>query len=314
MLNKIKKYLYGFFFGLKNADSEMFSSKHTSNSDSNYIQQIKENNIGKDLLKGEVTQEVEDLRYSTYAVYRESNKYEYIGNGVSVKKENVDVDYNNFQFVQRNKLFCKSIYESLNEDSSNNFDDFTLKFTYNDVSRFKLERYVEYLTIKIVNGVAKLTLRFNKDYDISNPFTKIFYKELMKLDNDSIKINEFNNLSSILFTTFKAQGEDDFIMYSFYNLEYKGYEILDEYVNITYTTNVFNREDLTKKFFSKNQNDKYNKKLSKEKTVTTISNVIDYKCSECGSILNQYDYDITKYEFGRGLCIKCLEKYLTFEK
>lgn len=314
MLNKIKKYLYGFFFGLKNADSEMFSSKHTSNSDSNYIQQIKENNIGKDLLKGEVTQEVEDLRYSTYAVYRESNKYEYIGNGVSVKKENVDIDYNNFKFVQRNKLFCKSIYESLNEDSSNNFDDFTLKFTYNDVSRFKLERYVEYLTIKIVNGVAKLTLRFNKDYDISNPFTKIFYKELMKLGNESIKINEFNNLSSILFTTFKAQGEDDFIMYSFYNLEYKGYEILDEYVNITYTTNVFNREDLTKKFFSKNQNDKYNKKLSKEKTVTTISNVIDYKCSECGSILNQYDYEITKYEFGRGLCIKCLEKYLTFEK
>ncbi len=314
MLNKIKKYLYGFFFGLKNADSEMFSSKHTSNSDSNYIQQIKENNIGKDLLKGEVTQEVEDLRYSTYAVYRESNKYEYIGNGVSVKKENVDIDYNNFKFVQRNKLFCKSIYESLNEDSSNNFDDFTLKFTYNDVSRFKLERYVEYLTIKIVNGVAKLTLRFNKDYDISNPFTKIFYKELMKLDNDSIKINEFNNLSSIFFTTFKAQGEDDFIMYSFYNLEYKGYEILDEYVNITYITNVFNREDLTEKFFSKNQNDKYNKKLSKEKTVTTISNVIDYKCSECGSILNQYDYEITKYEYGRGLCIKCLEKYLTFEK
>ena len=78
MLTKLKKYLYGFFFGLKNADSEMFSSKHTSNSDSNYIQQIKETNVGKDLLKGEVTQEVEDLRYSTYSVYRESNQYEYI--------------------------------------------------------------------------------------------------------------------------------------------------------------------------------------------------------------------------------------------
>ena len=87
MLNKIKKYLYGFFYGLKNADSEMFTSKHSSSSDSSYIQQIKETNVGKDLLKGEVTQEVEDLRYSTYAVYREANQYEYIGNGVAIKKE-----------------------------------------------------------------------------------------------------------------------------------------------------------------------------------------------------------------------------------
>ena len=144
--------------------------------------------------------------------------------------------------------------------------------------------------------------------------TRIFYKELIKLSSDNNKIIEFTNLNSVCFTTFKAQGEDDFIMYSFSNLEYKGYEDLDNYVNIMFSTSVFSREDLTKKFFSKNQNDKYDKKLSKEKTVTTISNVIEYKCSECGSILNQYDYEITKYEFGRGLCIKCLEKYLTLEK
>lgn len=313
MLTKLKKYLYGFFFGLKNADSEMFSSKHTSNSDSNYIQQIKETNVGKDLLKGEVTQEVEDLRYSTYSVYKESNQYEYIGNGISIKKERGNIDYNNFKFVQRNKLFCKSVYESLNDEEVNDLDGFTLTFTYNDVNRFKIERYVEYITVHIVNGVANLTLRFNKDYDISTPLTRMFYNELMKLSNDSIKSNEFTNLNSVFFTTFKAQGEDDLVMYSFSNLCYNGYEMLDNFVNIKYSTNVFNREDLTEKYFSKNQREKYDKKISKEKRVTSVSNIIDYKCSECGSNMNQYDYDITKHEYGRSLCIKCLEKYLTFK-
>lgn len=312
MLNKIKKYLYGFFFGLKNADSEMFTSKNSSTSDSGYIQQIKETNIGKDLLKGEVTQEVEDLRYSTYAVYKESNQYEYIGNGVAVYKPKEEINLNNYKFTQRNKKFCKSVLESIDENKDD-MDSFTLTFSYDDISRFKLERYVEYITVHIVNGSALISLKFNKDYDLSTPMTKMFYNELMKLLNNDVKYNDFTILNSICFTTFKAVGEDDFIMYVFSNLEYKRCEETDESVIVYFGTNVYSREDLTSKFFSKNQKDKYDMKLGKEKTRSSVSSVVSHKCSECGETMNEFDYDITQHDFGRSLCVKCLEKYLTFD-
>ena len=309
------KLFYGLGFGMKNAESEMLLSKNSSNSESSYVQQIKEQNVGKDLLKGEVTQEVEDLRYSTYKVYKESNNYEYLGNGVAIKKEKIDFNINNFSFVQRNKIFCKSVYESFDDTKDGDADKFTLIIGYETSPRFKLERFAECLTVCGTNGNVDITFRFNKAYDLSSPITKMFYNELMKLE-DSERGNEIysNNISNLCFTTYKAQGEDDFIMYVFNNLRPKNYELLDQYVNITFTTNDFTRQDLTEKFFSKNQQDKYEMKISKEKNISFLVPESKYKCSECGEEMNQFDYEITSYDFGRGLCLKCLEKYLTLDK
>jgi hypothetical protein len=319
MIKKISNFFSGLFYGLasgfKNAESEMFTSKHSPNSDSGYVQQIKEQNIGKDLLKGEVTQEVEDLRYSTYKVYRESDNYEYIGNGMSVKKEVQPFNINNFTFVQKNKIFCKGVYESFDETKENDADKFTLTIVYDNTPRFRLERFVECLTVNGVNGIVDITFRFNKAYDLTSPITKMFFNEVMKLKN-SERGNEVycDNIISLCFTTYKAQGEEDFIMYIFNDLKPKSYEFFDEYINITFTTIDFKRDDLTEKFFSKNQQDKYSTKIEKERKLSFVTHNPKYKCSECGEEMNQFDYEITSYDFGKGLCIKCLEKYLTLDK
>lgn len=312
--NFFARFFYGLGFGMKNAESEMLLSKNSSNSESSYVQQIKEQNIGKDLLKGEVTQEVEDLRYSTYKVYKESNNYEYLGDGVAIKKEKKDFNINNFSFVQRNKIFCKSVYESF-EESVEDMDKFTLTVVYETSPRFKIERFTECLTVRGVNGNIDITFRFNKAYDINSPITRMFYNELMKLENTE-RGNEIysDNITNLCFTTYKAQGEDDFIMYIFNNLQPKSYEFLEQYVNITFTTNDFTRQDLTEKFFSKNQQDKYTMKMSKDRTISFLVPESKYRCSECGEEMNQFDYEITSYDFGRGLCLKCLEKYLTLDK
>lgn len=312
--NFFARFFYGLGFGMKNAESEMLLSKNSSNSESSYVQQIKEQNVGKDLLKGEVTQEVEDLRYSTYKVYKESNNYEYLGDGVAIKKEKKDFNINNFSFVQRNKIFCKSVYESF-EESVEDMDKFTLTVVYETSPRFKIERFTECLTVRGVNGNIDITFRFNKAYDINSPITRMFYNELMKLENTD-RGNEIysDNITNLCFTTYKAQGEDDFIMYIFNNLQPKSYEFLEQYVNITFTTNNFTRQDLTEKFFSKNQQDKYTMKMSKDRTISFLVPESKYRCSECGEEMNQFDYEITSYDFGRGLCLKCLEKYLTLDK
>ena len=61
----------------------------TSNKDgSNGIvmeDKIEQNSLLNSLLRGEVTQEVEELRYETYKAEEESNNYKYIGNGVAMK-------------------------------------------------------------------------------------------------------------------------------------------------------------------------------------------------------------------------------------
>ena len=312
--NFFTRFFYGLGFGMKNAESEMLLSKNSSNSESSYVQQIKEQNVGKDLLKGEVTQEVEDLRYSTYKVYKESNNYEYLGDGVAIKKEKKDFNINNFSFVQRNKIFCKSVYESF-EESVDDMDKFTLTVVYETSPRFKIERFTECLTVRGVNGNIDITFRFNKAYDINSPITRMFYNELMKLENTD-RGNEIysDNITNLCFTTYKAQGEDDFIMYIFNNLQPKSYEFLEQYVNVTFTTNDFTRQDLTEKFFSKNQQDKYTMKMSKDRTISFLVPESKYRCSECGEEMNQFDYEITFYDFGRGICLKCLEKYLTLDK
>ena len=175
MFKKIKNLFYSFFYGLKGAENEMFVSKHSINSDTNFTQQIQQDNLGENLLKGEVKQEVMDLRYSTYSVSRESESYEYVGDGVAIKKERKPFDINNFSFIQKNKIFCDGVLDSMNE--TNGQDEFTILCTYKDVNRFKLERFIDYIYVNTINNNAKITFRFNKSYDFKNPMTKLFYNE-----------------------------------------------------------------------------------------------------------------------------------------
>lgn len=315
MFSKLKRFfikiIYSFSDGLKNAENEMFVSKNTSNADSSYTQQINVRNVGGDLLKGEVTQEVEDLRYSTYQVYKESNNYEYIGEGISVKKEKEDFNINNFSFTQRNKLFCRGIC-----DADNEIDKFTLTIAYALTPRFKIERFAESFNISGNQNTVNITFRFNKSYDINSPITKMFYNELMKIETNPRNNEIFNNnIVSLCFTTYKAQGEDDFVMYILNNLTAKKYEFFDQYVNITFTSNDFTRQDLTEKFFSSNQHKRYENKMGKQSNPKMIvSDIKQYKCSKCGELMNQFDYEITSYDIGKPMCVKCLEKYLTFKE
>ena len=120
MFKKIKNYFYRFIyslpFGMKAANDEMFTPKASSNSDSfSIVQRLRSDNLAESLIKGEVTQEVEELRYMLYKVYRESGRYKYDGNG-NVSKVEFNIDLNNLHLIQENRLFCKNVSESINMD------------------------------------------------------------------------------------------------------------------------------------------------------------------------------------------------------
>ena len=90
-MSKIKKYFlnlwYGLPFGMKAADTEIMGNKSVDDNGVTIQQEVSDQRVAKHLLKGEVTQEVEELRYRTYKVADESENYKYLGNGVAVKEE-----------------------------------------------------------------------------------------------------------------------------------------------------------------------------------------------------------------------------------
>ena len=93
--NKLLNILYSLPFGLKGADSEIFGSKTNSENGTEISQEVSDERLGRHLLKGEVTQSVEELRYKTYKVANESENYKYLGNGVAVKEEKEKIYHGN---------------------------------------------------------------------------------------------------------------------------------------------------------------------------------------------------------------------------
>ena len=85
--NKLLNILYSLPFGLKGADSEIFGTSKKTSDGTTISQEVSDERVGKHLLKGEVTQPVEELRYRTYKVSNESKNYNVVGNGVAVKNE-----------------------------------------------------------------------------------------------------------------------------------------------------------------------------------------------------------------------------------
>ena len=70
--------------------------------------QDEENNVLHDLLRGEVTQEVRELRHEMYYAERESHKYKYTGNGTAVKKNSL-YDGGNIRFIYVDELLQLSV-------------------------------------------------------------------------------------------------------------------------------------------------------------------------------------------------------------
>ena len=131
LVNFIKRVFYGIQFGMKGANNVIISQNSSNQTDNvGVVQSIQENRLSKDLLKGEVTQQVEELRYKDYKVYNESKKYKYLGDGNATKIDYDDKDLNNFSFIVENKVICESIFDEFNRIDDYGYDRYVLSFVY----------------------------------------------------------------------------------------------------------------------------------------------------------------------------------------
>ena len=85
--NNIKLFFYDLLYGMKATEDVVFHQSGSGDGDGTSIsKQVEDTRVSKALLKGEVTQEVEELRYRTYLVDKESKCFEYYAPTLAIKK------------------------------------------------------------------------------------------------------------------------------------------------------------------------------------------------------------------------------------
>lgn len=310
--------MLSFMVGLRKAETDSLAQKANALSDNDgFHETIQSRRLSDALRKGEVTQEVEEMRYRDYTVSNESKKYKYIGDGEAIKREIVEVDYNNFSFGQDNSIICNGVLDEINRVGTHSIDTYMLNVVYGSITRFKLEKYCKFIDVEVIDGIAYISLHFSSFYDKYDIPSKSFINELnFIVENEEYckKNHELcNSIVRASFVTYKAYGEDDLVKYDFYDLQCLGIiNSKHEYI-LRYRANHFHRENLIEKFYSKTMAQKYEQKESKHLEYNMYDEKRVEKCDICGDEMSVYDADITRGTFGEALCIKCLEKKLEKE-
>ena len=334
MMNKIKDIAYRLFyalpFGMKAANEEIMTS-NSSNGDGQEIKkEVSDERVAKHLLKGEVTQSVKELRYRTYKVDDEAKKYEYVGNGTVLKKEE-NKRTNHIKFSQECKLVTSDVLEELKRIGSYGVENYTLQIAYNNpLVIFKLEQFATQIDVDINKETNEIftTLHFSNIPDGYNKKSAPFINELKKLiiiyentkllsDRKMIEavyghIELASSMITLNFTTYKATNDEpDLMVYGFYNPFLTKCEESNAEIRLTFNWEGYTINNLRSKFFDESMEKKYQNKERKNVSVDITGGAARVtKCEICGDEMNVYDADVTKYTYGKCICKKCLPEYL----
>lgn len=277
------------FRGMKSADDRVMGmTKEGENASSGVEEQIAEKGVLNDLLKGEVTQEVKELRDSNYRVYRHADDYQYLGNGNVVSKvKNMLQDdlkvYNPEDFkvllIQDNKLVVKGLLESTeNVDTEGDVVDedknerFTLKIERNVFPRFLIEKWIKKIVVRQGDDDIKLDLYCSSYCRQFMPTDSLFINEMMNIYGKKTRNIDTVDINSIEFITDKAYNSKDLMSYRFEKMKYEKMSMYDKDFVITYSTPInYNLVDITEQFRTKEMDEKYATKARKTDKETVLS-------------------------------------------
>ena len=242
------------FKGLKNANDIAFTgNKDTDISCGNLIEQQKEvQNVYKDLLKGELTQEVIELRHEMYFAERASKKYKYNGNGRAVKQNNIneykgkleESDGLEVSIVQENQedpgsLMDFGIYNMGVEVSyEKNVDKqlrnirqrkFTINIGRDFMSRFNLENYTSKIVLKPLNeNETMFDIYISKYVKQFDNIHKLFLKQIEQIYIGYTR-NDILDFKTLNFITYKAYGADDLLEFEFKDIQFENIIKFEEF-------------------------------------------------------------------------------------
>lgn len=243
---KIRLFLFYLFNGMKNANDIAFTgNQDTDGGNGSSIEQQKEvQSVYKDMLRGELTEEVKELRHEMYFAERASKKYVYAGNGRAVRLNNI-MAYNgslemsdglDVLLVQDNTenigtLLDYEIYNigdkvELGEKAKGDLNNvlsrkFTININRDFIPKFKLENYTTKIVVKPLNDKQSILDLYVSSYvkQFDNVH-KLFIKQIENIYCGDIK-NDILNFNELDFITYNAFGVDDLLNYTFNNIVFE---------------------------------------------------------------------------------------------
>lgn len=283
ILFNLRIFWHSLFMGMKTADQKMMGvTKEGKISDTTVEQQLEQDGVYADLLKGEVTQEVKELRDSTYRGYKASFDYKYIGNGNSIKKTTMISDdilaYNpegmDIFLVQDNKLIVKGTKDVIDgmkeaDDNINNTnDDYLLIFERDNFSRFKYEKFIRKIVVRKDEENYKIDLYCSIYARQNMPGDSLFITEIKKIMDGIIKPTDTVLVDTVEFITDACYGAKDITFYKFGNMNYESINVFDGNFVITYSANVIcDGLDMTEQYRTAEMDKKYENNEMRENGV-----------------------------------------------
>ena len=259
----IVTFFHLFFKGLHQADKVAFGSKEESlNKDSSFEQQQEQDCVWNDVLKGELTQRVKDLRYSTSHAVRESVKYQYIGNGVVQKRSMFEYKGNAYNpedykitLVQDNSCITKGVLDD------NPLKEYVIKFRGEYKFKYNLDSYGKKIVIRkdIDTGVLYMDIYFSDYLEKYNNEQKFIIYEIKKIFNGETR-SDILSIKEISIVTTKAFGEDDGVSYKINVLDFIDKAKFDGSSVFTYKVEITDRFDLIDLVYDKKSAEKYETK------------------------------------------------------
>lgn len=315
--NKLKslKFIIGSLAGGENA---IKGDPFENDGNISVQKEVETNRLGEHLVNGEVTQEVVELRYSTYEVSEESKNYKYIGDGQAIKQLSKATSVEgNISFYQENRYNTETVLDGMNQIETNKRKrgSYTLNVVYQSIPRFRVESNVKSFRFVSNKKGTRIEMYIDTLANESEPSSKPFLNELEKLSENhseyAIGRSDIGLIESIAFITNNANGEKDLMSYILCGISFSN--LVKESDKYTLTLNVGNfvRSNLTDKFYSKEMAEKYAQKTPKKQNPVTISEISgEDKCPICGNPMLKLDAYVIKEETGERMCHECYKKRL----
>lgn len=286
-------------------DSTLTSAGNGHSISMSVNQQVTDSRVSRDLLKGELTEQVQELRYRTYRVDRESQELEYFGPNLVKKRENYKRDNKNIKYenadgldvicIQSNDKVVEDVRSALEyvDTGKSKPNEYLIKVYRDFMPTYRIESYLTRLVVKKSKSQKETAIldfyvdAYPRPYDKS----QVGFLSALKKVRDTGARDYMLDLGKVGFTTFQAYGQEDMHLYEFDKLvfmnkiiEYDGHYIIRFKAHI-----LVNGRDLMDDFYNKEMADKYRSKAPKEGDGGTFDfkkNVSlghkEYTCEMCG--------------------------------
>ena len=292
----------GLFYGMRAVDNEIFTIE-TSDTEIGSNVDAHANGVAGAMLRGEVTQQVKELRYRTYKVDRESKKYQYYSPTLALRREKFDskfatcenLDGLEIVVIQPNDIYHVTAMESLANADINNTEeigstvngqgekDIAVRVTYsaseldkpknviniersdNFIPRYKLEDYTKRVVVRRKKDKECIVDFYVSMYpDISKFKSKGFVSEIKKL-KDLSRRNDISDIQKLKFVSYKAFGVEDLTEFEFNLNKFIGVFEFDGMYILRYEATSITEIDLVMtKYFNPEMEAKYAKKEKKD--------------------------------------------------